>query len=107
MIKSLLSNYWGSVGRGMFVCCMYEYYNVFFRIFKVYMCTGLPLSMYTMKSPIDMRRFNVSQLKEFLAFSVKDRCQINYFICIKDFNAETNTSLKLNLFSFFICDCQH
>ena len=37
MIKSLLSNYWGSVGRGMFVCCMYEYYNVFFRIFKVYM----------------------------------------------------------------------
>jgi hypothetical protein len=28
-------------------------------------------------------------------------------ICIKDFNAETNTSLKLNLFSFFICGCQH
>ena len=26
---------------------------------------------------------------------------------IKDFNAETNTSLKLNLFSFFICSCQH
>jgi hypothetical protein len=36
-----------------------------------------------------------------------DRYQLNYFICIKDFNAETNTSLKLNLFSFFICDCQH
>jgi hypothetical protein len=31
----------------------------------------------------------------------------NYFICIKDFNAETNTSLKLNLFSFFMCGCQH
>jgi hypothetical protein len=28
--------------------------------------------------------------------------QLNYFICIKDFNAETNTSLKLNLFSFFM-----
>jgi hypothetical protein len=40
--------------------------------------------------------------KKILAFSVKDRYQINYFICIKDFNAETNTSLKLNLFSFFI-----
>jgi hypothetical protein len=40
-------------------------------------------------------------------FSVKDRYQLNYFICIKDFNAETNTSLKLNLFSFFICGCQH
>ena len=42
-----------------------------------------------------------------LAFSVKDRYQLNYFICIKDFNAETNTSLNLNLFSFFICGCQH
>jgi hypothetical protein len=30
-----------------------------------------------------------------------------YFICIKDFNAETNTSLKFKLFSFFICGCQH
>ena len=41
------------------------------------------------------------QLKKILTFSV------HYFICIKDFNADTNTSLKLNLFSFFICDCQH
>jgi hypothetical protein len=41
------------------------------------------------------------QLKKILTFFVKDRYQLNYFICIKDFNAETNTSLKLNLFSFF------
>ena len=47
------------------------------------------------------------QLKKILKFSVKDRYQLNYFICIKDFNAETITSLKLNLFSFFICGCQH
>ena len=47
------------------------------------------------------------QLKKILAFSVKDRYQLNSFICIKDFNAETITSLKLNLFSFFICGCQH
>ena len=47
------------------------------------------------------------QLKKILTFSVKDRYQLNYFICIKDFNEETNTSLKLNLFSFFICGCQH
>ena len=47
------------------------------------------------------------QLKKILTFSVKDRYQLNYFICIKDFNAETITSLKLNLFSFFICCCQH
>jgi hypothetical protein len=47
------------------------------------------------------------QLKKILAFCVKDRYQLNHFICIKDFNAETNTSLKLNLFSFFTCVCQH
>jgi hypothetical protein len=47
------------------------------------------------------------QLNKILAFSVKDRYQLNYFICNKDFNADTITSLKLNLFSFFICDCQH
>ena len=47
------------------------------------------------------------QLKKILTFSIKDRYQLNYFICIKDFNAETITSLKLNLFSFFICGCQH
>ena len=47
------------------------------------------------------------QLKKILTFSVKDRYQLNYFICIKDFNAETITSLKLYLFSFFICGCQH
>jgi hypothetical protein len=43
------------------------------------------------------------QHKKILTFSVKDRYQLNYFICIK----ETNISLKLNLFSFFICGCQH
>jgi hypothetical protein len=33
--------------------------------------------------------------------------QLNYFICIKDFNAQTITSLELNLFYFFIYCCQH
>ena len=45
---------------------------------------GLQLSMYTTKPPIDMWRFNVPQLKEFLTFSVEDIYQLNYFICIKD-----------------------
>ena len=39
------------------------------------------------------------QLNNILAFSVKDRYQLNYFICIKDFNAETITSLR---FVFFL-----
>ena len=46
------------------------------------------------------------QLKKILTCSVKDRYQLNYFICIKDFIAETNTSLNF-FFSFFICGCQH
>ena len=37
------------------------------------------------------------QLKKTLTFSVKDRYQLNYFFCIKDFSAETITFLKLNL----------
>ena len=73
--------------------------------------TELPVSMYTTKTPIDMCLCAVltfdPQLKKILTFSVKDRYQLNYFICIKYFNTETITSLKLNLFSFFICGCQH
>jgi hypothetical protein len=42
-----------------------------------------------------------------VAFSVKDRYQLIYFICIKDLNTEAITSLKWNLFSFFIGCCQH
>jgi hypothetical protein len=47
---------------------------------------GFLVSMYTTKAPIDMWRFNFPQLKEFLAFSVKDRYQLNCFICVKDVN---------------------
>ena len=77
------------------------------RDFDGMLGTGLPVSMYTTKSPIDMWHFNVPQLKEFLALFVKDKYQLNYFICIKDFNAQTITSLKLNLFSSFIYCRQH
>jgi hypothetical protein len=77
------------------------------RDFDGMLGTGLPVSMYTTKTPIDKCRFNVIQLKEFLSFSVKDKYQLNYFISIKDFNAQTITSLKLNLFYFFIYCCQH
>ena len=76
------------------------------REFDGMLGSGLPVSMYTTKTPIDMRRFNVPQLKEFLAFSVRD-ISIKYIICIKDFDAQTITSLKLNLFSSFIYCCQH
>ena len=67
------------------------------RDFDGMLGTGLPVSMYATKTPID----NVTQLKEFFTFSVKDRYQLN-FIYIKDFNAQIITSLKLNLFYFFL-----
>ena len=42
-----------------------------------------------------------TQLEKILTFSVKDRYQLNYFICIKDF--KTNTALKLICFlSLFV-----
>jgi hypothetical protein len=68
----------------------------------------LPVSMYTTKlqSICAVLTFD-PHLTKILTFSVKDRYQLNYIICIKDFNSETNTSLKLDLFSFFICACQH
>ena len=47
------------------------------------------------------------QLKKILTFSVKDRYQLNYFICIKDMNTETIISFKSNLFSLFIWGCQY
>ena len=46
------------------------------------------------------------RLKKFLTFSIKDRYQLNYNICIKT-SMQRITSLKLNLLSFFICCCQH
>jgi len=76
------------------------------RDFDGMLDTGLLVSMYKTKTPFDMWRFNVPRLKEFLAFSVKDRYQLNYFICIKDFNAQTISSLKLNLFFFLIIYCR-
>jgi hypothetical protein len=58
----------------------------------VYIDTGSPVPNIPSKSrglahENKKLRFNVPQLKEFLTFSVNDRYQLNYFICIKDFNA--------------------
>ena len=102
------------IGTNMVVSNHFHSDNVFFfssatpRDFDGMLGTGLPVSMYTTKTPIDMCRFNVrSSTLKILTFSVKYRYQLNYFICIKDFNAKTIISLKLKLFSFFICGCQH
>jgi hypothetical protein len=55
--------------------------------------TGLPCqcTQHKLQSICAVLMFD-PQLKKILTFSVKDRYQLNYFICIKDFNAETITS---------------
>ena len=64
----------------------------------------ISLPMHTTKTPIDKWRFNVTQLKEFFTFSVKDRYQLNYnvFYLYQRLQWTDITSLKLNLFYFFI-----
>ena len=94
-INTIVSNHFHSVKNFLFSSAKP-------RDFDGMLGTWLSMSMYTTKTRIDKCRFNVTQLKGFFTFSVKDRYQFNYFICIKDFNAQTITSLKLNLFYFFI-----
>jgi branched-subunit amino acid transport protein AzlD len=96
----VVSNHFHSVNFFLFSSTKpYDFYGM--------LGTGLPVSMYTTKTPIDKCCFNITWLKEFFTLTVKDRYQLNYFICIKDFNAQTITSLKLNLFYYFIYCCQH
>ena len=66
------------------------------RDFDGMLGTGLPVSMYTTKTPIDKCHFSVAQLKEFYYVFCRRQISIKFFICIKDFNAQTITSLKLN-----------
>ena len=77
------------------------------RDFDGMLDTGPPVSMYTTKLQSIRGVWTLPNLTIFLKISVKDIYQLNYLICIKDFNAETITPLKLNLFSFFISGCQH
>ena len=67
------------------------------RDFDGMLDTELPVSIYTTKLQSICAALTFDpQLKKILKFSVKDRYQLNYFNCIKDFNAGTIISLKLN-----------
>ena len=70
------------------------------RDFDEMLGTGLTVSMYATKTSIDMWHFNIPQLKEFLTFSVNDRYQLNYVICIKDFNCVDNYFFKIEIVFF-------
>ena len=78
------------------------------RDFDGMLGTGLPVSMYTMNLQSISAILTLLNLKNFYIFC-KRQISIKFVICIKDFNAQTITctSLKLNLFYFFIYCCQH
>ena len=52
-------------------------------------------------------RFRCMKFKPLVIWIWNQNIAISTIVGTKDFNAETNTSLKLNLFSFFICGWQH
>ena len=84
--------------------------------------TGLPVSLYTSKSPIDKWHFNFTQLKRFFTFSVKDisiklfylyqrlQCTDNYFFNISFvlfLYLLLSASWKENDLSLYISDIRH
>jgi len=64
------------------------------------------VSMYTTKTPIEKWRFNVTELKEIFAFSVKDR-SIKLFYLYQRLQCTDNYFFKIKFASFFIYCCQH
>ena len=70
-------------------------------------CQALDFLCQCTQRKLQSCRFNVTQLKDLFIFSVKERYQLKYVICIKDFNAQTITSIQFNLLYFFIYCCQH
>jgi hypothetical protein len=95
--RKLLNKYWCSVPH-----YLSDIRNIYIKADRF----PLMMSQQKLQSVCAVSTFD-PQLKKILEFSVKDRYQLNYFICIEDFNAQSITSLKLNLFSFFIYCCQH
>ena len=70
------------------------------RDFDGMLDTRLPVSMYTTKLQSISGVWTLPNLKIFLNFSVKDIYQLNYLICIKDFNAQTITFFKIKFVLF-------
>ena len=82
--NTVVSNHYHSVKN-----CLFSFTKP--RDFDGMLGNGLPVSVHTTKTPIEKCRFNVTQLKDFLLFYVKDRYQLIYFISVNDFNAQTIT----------------
>ena len=62
--------------------------------------TGLPVSMYTTKTPIDKCRFNVTQLKEFSYIVCKRQISITLFYLYQKLQCTDNYFFKIKFVLF-------
>jgi hypothetical protein len=64
--------------------------------------TGLPVSIYTTKTPIDKCRFNVPQFKEFLTFFCKRQISIKLFYLYQRLQCTDNYFFKITIGVFVV-----
>ena len=79
------------------------------RDFDGMLGTGLPVSMYTMKTPIDKCRLNVTQLKEFFYIFCKRQISIKLFYLFQTqrLQCTDNYFFKIKFVLFLLNCCQH
>jgi hypothetical protein len=63
--------------------------------------TGLPVSMYTTKTPIDKCLFNITQLKRFFYIFCKRQISIKLFYLYQRLQCTDNYFFKIKFVSFF------
>ena len=100
--NTVVSNHFHSVKKKLFSSARS-------RDFDGMLGTGLPVSMYTTKTPINMCRFNVrsSTLKN-LSIFCKRQISIKLFYLYQRLQCRDKYFFTIKyLFSFFICCCQH
>ena len=74
------------------------------RDFDGMLGTGLPVSMYTTKTPIDKCRFNVTQLKDFFYIFCKRQISIKLFYLYQRLQCTDNYffKIKFDLFLYLL-----
>jgi len=70
------------------------------RHFDGMLGTGLPVSMYTTKTPIDKCRFNVTQLKEFFSIFCKRQISMKLFYLYQTLQCTNNYFYKIKFVLF-------
>ena len=75
------------------------YLDIRFKL-NMFKITGLPVSMYTTKTPIAKCRFNVTQLKEFVYIFCKRQISIKLFYLYQKLQCTDNYFFKIKFVLF-------